>query len=324
MVRHDVDRLISRTRPIEAGPASGVAPAIAPRTLVAGFLVGLLAAAGGAIYTVYARYGIERGLASSDLTFLRFAVAGIITLPVLVWHWRRDAALLISRWRQWLAVSLLAGPLFGLLMFSAFELAPASHAAVFPFSAISIAGTLMSAYFLGDRITVRKVLGIAIVLVGLLLLSGFSLASMSTSALAGDALFVAAGALWAGFGVVLRKYRIDPLLATAVISLFALLTYVPAYLWMTGARRLFDASFELLLIEALVQGVISGAGSLFAYGLMVSMLGAARAAIFPALAPGLAALMAWPVLGHVPDATETGGLALAMAGLLIAVTRSRR
>ena len=146
-------------------------------------------------------------------------------------------------------------------MFSAFELAPASHAAVFPFSTISIAGTLMSAYFLDDRITVRKVLGIAIVLVGLLLLSGFSLASMSTSALAGDALFVAAGALWAGFGVVLRKYRIDPLLATAVISLFALLTYVPAYLWMTGARHLPASQsgiFTVMLpISAALVGVLA-------------------------------------------------------------------
>ena len=285
--------------------------------------MGLLAAAGGAIYTVYARYGIAHGLASSDMTFLRFAVAGVITLPVLIWHWRRDAASLLARWRQWLAVSLLAGPLFGLLMFSAFELAPASHAAVFPFSAISIAGTLLSAYFLGEPITWRKVIGIGIVLCGLALLSGFDLASMTAGALLGDGLFIVAGMLWAGFGVVLRKYRIDPLLATAVISLFALLTYVPAYLWITGARRLFAATPELLLVQALVQGVISGAGSLFAYGLMVSILGAARAAIFPALAPGMAALMAWPVLDHVPDATELGGLVLAMVGLLVAVTRAR-
>ena len=275
------------------------------------------------IYTVYARYGIAHGLASSDMTFLRFAVAGVITLPVLIWHWRRDAASLLARWRQWLAVSLLAGPLFGLLMFSAFELAPASHAAVFPFSAISIAGTLLSAYFLGEPITWRKVIGIGIVLCGLALLSGFDLASMTAGALLGDGLFIVAGMLWAGFGVVLRKYRIDPLLATAVISLFALLTYVPAYLWITGARRLFAATPELLLVQALVQGVISGAGSLFAYGLMVSILGAARAAIFPALAPGMAALMAWPVLDHVPDATELGGLVLAMVGLLVAVTRAR-
>ena len=45
-----------------------------------------------------------------------------------------------------------------------------------------------------------------------------------------------------------------------------------------------------------------------------------RAAVFPALAPGLAALMAWPVLDHVPTTAEAVGLMVAMAGLLIAVT----
>jgi len=30
--------------------------------------------------------------------------------------------------------------------------------------------------------------------------------------------------------------------------------------------------------------------------------------------------MAWPVLGHVPTGAEAAGLALAMAGLILAVT----
>jgi drug/metabolite transporter (DMT)-like permease len=57
---------------------------------------------------------------------------------------------------------------------------------------------------------------------------------------------------------------------------------------------------------------------------MVRLLGPARAAVFPALAPGLAALMAWPVLGHVPTANETAGLVIVMAGLILAVTTSSR
>jgi len=56
----------------------------------------------------------------------------------------------------------------------------------------------------------------------------------------------------------------------------------------------------------------------------VRLLGPARAAVFPALAPGLAALMAWPVLGHVPTGAETAGLLVVMAGLIIAVTTASR
>jgi drug/metabolite transporter (DMT)-like permease len=80
----------------------------------------------------------------------------------------------------------------------------------------------------------------------------------------------------------------------------------------------------VLWVEVLIQGVIAGAGTLFTYAKMVSMLGAARAAVFPALAPGLAAMMAWPVLGHVPTPAETAGLVIAMTGLVIAVTAPAR
>jgi drug/metabolite transporter (DMT)-like permease len=130
--------------------------------------------------------------------------------------------------------------------------------------------------------------------------------------------------LWAGFGIVLRKHRLDPLLATAVVSLSALVTYVPVYFLSVGVDRLMAVVPQVFWTEVLVQGVIAGAGTLFTYAKMVSLLGPGRAAIFPALAPGLAALMAWPVLEHVPTVAEAAGLAMAMAGLILAVTAPAR
>lgn len=296
-------------------PAGAASP-----SLVAGLMVGLVAASIGALYTVFARWGIAQGMDSSDMTFLRFSVAGLVTLPLLARALRRDAAGFAAAWRSWLAVSLLAGPLFGLLMFTALQWAPASHAALFPFTAMSVMGTLLSVVFLGDTLTARKVIGIAVVVTGLVVLSGFDLQSLSGRALLGDVLFIAAGTLWAGFGIVMRRHRLDPLLATAVISFSALVTYVPIYLATAGTGRLLATPPHVLWTELLVQGLIAGAGTLYAYSKMVAMLGPARAAVFPALAPGLAALMAWPLLDHVPSGTEATGLVISVVGLLITVT----
>lgn len=296
----------------------------APQPVDANFLpgvaVGLVAASIGALYTVFARWGVAHGLAAQDMTVLRFGVAGLVMLPVLWLALRRDAQGLLKRWRVWLAVSLLAGPPFGLLMFGALQWAPASHAAVFPFTAMSVMGTLMAVAFLGDRLTARKLLGISVVVAGLVVLSGVSLASLTPRALLGDLMFVAAGTLWAGFGIVSRKYQLPPLLATAVVSFFALVTYVPAYFALVGTDRLFAAAPHVLAVEVVVQGLIAGAGTLYTYSRMVALLGPARAAVFPALAPAIAALLAWPVLGHVPTGVELLGMLLAMAGLVITVT----
>lgn len=296
----------------QSSPASGVP--------IAGILVGLCAASIGALYTVFARLGIAQGMTPWDLTFLRFAVAGVLTLPILAYALVKDGAAMQAQWKQWLAIALLAGPLFGLLMFGALYFAPPSHAAVFPFTAMSVMGMIMAAVFLGDRITLRKASGIAIVIAGLVVLAGLNAASFKGLAFVGDVLFVAAGTMWAGFGVILRRYRLDPIRATAVISFFALMTYVPIYLWTTGIGQLSAIHPPLFWIEVLVQGVVAGGGTLFTYAKMVSLLGPARAALFPALAPALAALMAWPVLDHIPGPAELIGLLLAITGLVICVT----
>ena len=294
------------------------------RQLAKGLAVGLVAASIGALYTVFARWGIARGLSSPDLTVLRFGVAGVLMLPVLALACWRDLGQFTSRWRIWLLVALLAGTPFGLLMFGALQFAPSSHAAVFPFTAMSVMGMVLGAVVLDDRMTLRRVAGITVVLSGLVLVSGLEASSLTLRAAIGDAMFVLAGTLWAGFGIVLRKYRLDPLLATAVISISALLTYVPAYFWYTSAAGLIAAASSVFWTEVLVQGVIAEAGTLYTYSKMVSLLDASRAAVFPALAPGLAALMAWPVLGHVPAWPEAMGLLLVMTGLIVAVTTATR
>jgi drug/metabolite transporter (DMT)-like permease len=106
--------------------------------------------------------------------------------------------------------------------------------------------------------------------------------------------------------------------------LFAVVTYLPVYLIAIGTHRLLQASFDVVMLQVVVQGLLAGAGSLYTYAKMVSLLGAARAAVFPALAPGLASLMAWPILGHVPDFAEAVGLGLSIFGLLITVTGGGR
>jgi drug/metabolite transporter (DMT)-like permease len=255
------------------------------------------------------------------MTFLRTGVAGLLTLPVLLYHLRIDAEVLKGQWRRWLAVAVLAGPFFAVLIFTAFQFAPASHGAVFPFAAMSVAGTIFAAIFLADPFTKRKMLGIGIVMAGLLTLSGISAASLTGRASIGDMLFIAAGSLWAGFGVVMRRFRLDPILATTVAGVFGLAVYVPFYFATEGVDRLAHADGSLLAIEVWVQGVLAGTGTVYTYAKAVQILGAARAAIFPALIPGLATLMGWPVLGHIPTLIEAIGLTLAIVGLLVTVTR---
>jgi drug/metabolite transporter (DMT)-like permease len=72
--------------------------------LALGICVGLLAASIGALYTVFARWGITRGLSSPDLTALRFGVSGIATLPLILHAMLRHREILLEKWRVWVGV----------------------------------------------------------------------------------------------------------------------------------------------------------------------------------------------------------------------------
>ena len=79
---------------------------------VRGIAWGVLAVLAWAVYNVGAKVGAAQGFRAPDLTVLRFGVAGLIMLPMLLRMGLRDLGGL--GWPRGLALLLAAGPLFGL------------------------------------------------------------------------------------------------------------------------------------------------------------------------------------------------------------------
>lgn len=74
------------------------------------------------------RANVGDGVLSADLTFVRYATAGLIMLPWLERH--SPATMAGMAWCQAVVLILLAGPLFILAGASGFLFAPPSHGAV--------------------------------------------------------------------------------------------------------------------------------------------------------------------------------------------------
>jgi drug/metabolite transporter (DMT)-like permease len=70
--------------------------------------------------------------------------------------------------------------------------------------------------------------------------------------------------------------------------------------------------------QTVIQGVFSGILGLVAYGIAVARLGASKAAAFAALAPGMAAVIAIPVLGEAPDMAAVVGIVATSIGVALA------
>ena len=74
-----------------------------------------------------------------------------------------------------------------------------------------------------------------------------------------------------------------------------------------------------MLLQALVQGLLQGVGTMLAYSRMVAILGVSRAVLFPAMVPAASILVGVPLVGEITDGPQLAGLALASLGLLVAV-----
>ena len=286
-----------------------------------GLAWGLLAAAIWASYSVLAHQAVLRGLHPLDLTLLRFVPGALVMAPLLLrWGWRDLAGI---GWGRGLALALLSGPAFALLIMTGFAHAPLAHGAVVAPACQMLGGIVFAALLVRQGPTRATLAGAAVVLLGLACMGGDSLLQTAgSSTLLGDALFAAAGLCWGLFGALSRRWQVDPLRVTGVSVVLSLLLFAPVYAAFGNLQQLRAAPPDQVALQLLAQGVGAGLVALLAYSRAVALLGPSRAVFFGVMVPGAASLLAIPVLGEVPTPLQTAGIVAVVAGLLLALGRA--
>jgi drug/metabolite transporter (DMT)-like permease len=275
-------------------------------------LLGILLYAGQFVFT---RWSIQRTLALWDVAALRFAVAGLLMLPVLVRYGVRDAAGI--GWRRAMVIGATVGAPYTLMLFAGLTYAPAAHGAVIISGGTPVMSALLVWLWFGERPTAIGLTGLAIILVGLVLVSWPALgAGASSQVWIGDLLLLGASTLWGAFTALTRRWQVDPLRGAAVIWVLAL-AYLPFYAALVPSR-LPAASTGEIVFQALYQGVGVAILALLFYTRAIRELGPSAASLFMPLIPVLAVALGVPVLGEFPNGMQCVGIAGVCAGLVVA------
>ena len=291
-------------------------PAVPRHRRLAGPLLALLTVLTWSTYSIASSLAAAQGFRPWDMTLLRFAGGALLVLPFL--PRRRIADLDGLGWRRGAGLALAGGPLFGLVVYSAFALAPLAHATVFPPSCVMVTGMALSALLLGERPGPYQLGGGSLLLLGLLALAYDGLAGGGRLTWLGDLLFALAGCSWGVFTFLLRRWRVAPLRAVAAVTIPSALAIVPAWLLITGGVPP-PVPAGTVLAQWFFQGAMGGVLGVAAFGGAVRALGAARASALPSFTPAVTTLFSIPVLGRLPTRLELLGMALATAGLLLAI-----
>jgi drug/metabolite transporter (DMT)-like permease len=268
---------------------------------------------------VISRHAVLNGFTPYDLAALRFATAGFILLPLFVKAGGlRDCAGV--GWGRGLILALMSGAPMTMLMLTALALAPAAHGATIGPGTVACMSLVGGALMFGTRPGGMALAGFGIVLLGLICFAIGSGLAPSRYILIGDAMFFLMALLWGGYPLVIQKWRVDPLVATAVLSVLSL-AYLPIY-WFFLPGNLAGIPLWVVVAHAFNQGVLNVIAGLWLWGFAARTIGAAEAGRFPPLIPVIGTLTAIPVLGEWPGPFQTVAVILIVAGLLVMTRRA--
>lgn len=302
-------------------------PRTHPSPTMLGAALGAVTVLCWASFNVAAVHGLRTGLHPIDLMLLRFGTAGLLLLPPLVWLWLgAGPSMGWPTLRQTVGLAMLSGPLFGMLAVSGYAYAPLSHGMVIAPAAVFAVGTALAVFVIGERVRPPQLAGGLVVMTGLVVLGDGVSGELRPGAWRGGLLFAAAGTMWAGFTVAMRRWSIDPLRGTLAVGATSGLM-APAVFGIASLMGLpsgfSTAPTDAIAIQAVLQGLVGGVLAVAALISAARLLGAATAALLPSFTPIVALALAVPSLGDWPTGAELLGVVIAAIGLGIA-GRARR
>lgn len=271
-----------------------------------------------AAWIALTRKGVTTSLSPVDVALLRYSVPSLVLLPVLR---RIRPALKQAGTRRSLIMIAGSGAPFFLVCSTGMALAPAADIGTLLPGTMPLFVALFGFLFLRERIGALRLLGFALIFAGAVVVAVGGMGH--ESAWRGYPLLLGAASMWACYTLAFRRSGINAWQSAAIVNAGSILLLLPVLLF-SGTSRLLDAPLHDILLQGVVQGLVSGLLALVCYGAAVRRLGASNAAAFAALAPGLAALFGVPLLGEIPSLLSLAAILVVGFGVALASGAIRR
>ena len=262
---------------------------------------------------VVSRFGATSSLTVYDMAGLRFGVAGVCTLPIILrMRWPR-----LELWKV-LVIAATSGSPFALFLFGGMSFAPVAHGGIVINGAMPVFAALLGWVVFQNRLGGWRIVGILMIVAGVAATGWDALANGLPGQWRGHLLFLGAAACNATFLTTVRGWGITALQSLIIVNGVNLALYVPFWLLFLPSNLAATPWPEIAL-----QGVYQGIVAAFFASIMIAhaarMLGGMRQAAIMSGAPAVAVLIAIPALGEIPSSISIIGVVVVTAGILVAL-----
>jgi len=278
-----------------------------------GWLAALATVTIWGVWAVATRHAVTHDLPLAAVGLLRYGVPALVLIP---FSWRAGLFPKGLSFAKGLAL-LGSGAPFFLIVALGMQFAPAAEVGPLLTGTMPLFVALIGWLAFGERVGRVRLAGFILILVGVVCIGGYGLLLTGNGAWRGHLLLLSGACLWGIYTHAYRRSGLSALQAAALIGLWSVLILLPF-----GGLPLIHAVGRglatPLLLQMVLQGLLAGVAGVVLYGIAVDRLGASRAAATSPLAIVLAALLAIPVLGEIPDAAAMIGITLATLGVVLA------
>lgn len=277
--------------------------------VAAGFTVMLLFAG----MLVVSRFGATSSLTVYDMAGLRFGIAGLCTLPIILgMRWPR-----LALWKV-LVIAATSGSPFALFLFGGMSFAPVAHGGIVTNGAMPVIAAGIAWFVFGNRLSGWRVVGIVMIVSGVLATGWDALANGMPGQWRGHLLFLGAAACNATFLTAVRGWGITALQSLIIVNGVNLLLYVPIWLLFLPSN-LASTPWPEIALQGVYQGIVAAFFASIMIAHAARMLGGMRQAAMMSGAPAVAVLIAIPALGEIPSTISIIGVVVVTAGILVAL-----
>lgn len=253
----------------------------------------------------------------------RWLVAVLVMLPLACPHLRIDLPVLAARWRYMAVMGITGAGVFGTLQYAGLQYTTATNGGLISAtSAVLIA--LAGGVLFGDRMTARQVAGLAISMMGALVIvaKGELTNLVGLRFNIGDLMILVTLVSW---GVYCALLRLKPAThwSSFTITLFAvaLVGNIPFAVGEYAFGR--PVRFTWPTVAAVAYtGVVSSVIGFIAWNRGVEIIGSQRAGVYLNLIPILTVLLAVLLLAERPQGFHFAACALVFMGLWLATSPS--
>ena len=262
---------------------------------------------------VVSRWGVLGNMTPADITFVRYLVGTLLTLPMF-WWWR-------GREIPWRVLPLLVftyGFPYALTLFMSLEHMPVANTGLLLNGLLPVVNAALAWVFFRQLVGLVKWVAIAVLAASNLLMLGASLGAQEVTA---GWLWILAPTLLLGLYLsAIRKWPVDMVVLIPAMSLGNFLLFLP--FWYFLPTNLAEATAGEILVQAVFNGFVNQVGVVWMISFTVSRIGSVSTSVLYGLVPSVTALLGWLLLGEAIGVVEVVAVAGCTAGIM-AFARSR-